>query len=218
MLAPVPDTDRLRPLIHAVELAAGDEMLGGRKAARLTSDQRALFAAAPRESRQWNRSGDGRFGSRPERPRDSRRRVAGNRVGRLNGRDLFLHLARTLHASHRAPALFLFGWKTGAKATAPLPGWPSSGRCRRSHLLRRRAAQGSARRGVDPRRMPALRIDRSGAGHVPIGAPCAPIGSSWVPSRLPRYRRHRSADRPNRTPELRAVPSPERAARQGLRD
>jgi hypothetical protein len=32
--------------------------------------------------------------------------------GRIDGRDLFLHLARTPPESRRAPALFLFGWKS----------------------------------------------------------------------------------------------------------
>jgi hypothetical protein len=162
MLAPVPDTDRLRPLIHAVELAAVDKLLGGRNAARLTSDKRALFAAVRREIRKWTDQETARFGAA----------LSGYEIRdavwlaiedeRLDGRDLLLHLARTLPASHRAPALFLFGWKTWREGNGALAGMAierglqADPTYSAADLLKAALA-----RGVDPRRMPALRIDRS---------------------------------------------------------
>jgi hypothetical protein len=80
-------------------------------------------------------------------------------AGRLDGRDLFAHLARQLPATHRAPALFLFAWKTwrtgnGALASIALdrvlevdPDYTAA------QLLRTALA-----RGIDPRQMPALRL------------------------------------------------------------
>lgn len=79
--------------------------------------------------------------------------------GRVDGRDLFAHLARQLPASHQAPALFLFAWKTwrtgnGALASIALdrvlevdPDYTAA------QLLRTALA-----RGIDPRQMPALHL------------------------------------------------------------
>ena len=79
--------------------------------------------------------------------------------GSLDGRDLFAHLARTLPAGHRAPALFLFAWKTwrlghGALASVAvdraLDDDPDYSAAR---LLEIALAE-----AIDPRRMPQLEL------------------------------------------------------------
>lgn len=79
--------------------------------------------------------------------------------GSLDGRDLFAHLARTLPAGHRAPALFLFAWKTwrlgyGALASVAVgraldddPDYTAA------RLLEEALTQ-----AIDPRRMPRLEL------------------------------------------------------------
>jgi hypothetical protein len=79
--------------------------------------------------------------------------------GSLDGRDLFAHLARTLPAGHRAPALFLFAWKTwrlghGALASIAVnraldddPNYSAA-----------RLLEAALTKAIDPRRMPQLEL------------------------------------------------------------
>ena len=79
--------------------------------------------------------------------------------GSLDGRELFAHLARTLPAGHRAPALFLFAWKTwrlgdGALAAIAVdralddnPDYSAA-----------RLLEAALTKAIDPRRMPRLQL------------------------------------------------------------
>lgn len=162
ILAPVPDTERLVPLIHAAEQAAVDQTLAGKHAARSTADKRALFAAARREDRRWSDEETARFAAALSGGYEIRDAVwMAIDDGRLDGRDLFLHLARTLPATHRAPALFLFAWKTWREGNGALAAMAAE------RALQADPAYSAAdlltaalARGVDPRRMPTLRMPR----------------------------------------------------------
>jgi Domain of unknown function (DUF4192) len=159
MFSPVPDTDRFAPLIHAAEQAALDQRFAGRQAARVTSDKRALFAASRRTDRRWSDAETARYAAA----------LAGYEIrdalwlaiedGHFDGRDLFLYLARTLPESHRAPALFLFGWKSWREGNGALASMAVD---RALHADPGYAAatllQAALTQGIDPRRMPRLRL------------------------------------------------------------
>lgn len=162
ILCPVENADRLLPLIHQAEQNALSKLLAGHNTARASSDKRALFAAARSETRDWSDEETARFGAA----------LTGYEIrdavwlaiddGRLDGRDLFLHLARNLPAPHRAAPLFLFGWKTwrtgnGALASMAVervlqadPNYSAA------ELL-----AAALSRAIDPTRMPTLRPPRS---------------------------------------------------------
>lgn len=112
LLNPVQDTERLAPLIRDAVQTAAAAVVAGRRSAHVTSAKRALFAAARRTERRWTDEETARFGEALSLYEIRDAVWLAIEDGRLDGRDLFQHLARTLPASHRAPALFLFAWKT----------------------------------------------------------------------------------------------------------
>ena len=80
-------------------------------------------------------------------------------AGRLDGRDLFLHLARSLPESHRAPALFLFGWKTWREGNGALAGMAVERALQADPTYSAADLRKAAlAQGIDPRRMPPLRV------------------------------------------------------------
>jgi hypothetical protein len=172
VLAPRPDSerDRLGVLIARHENAAVQAALDGRGARHDRSVKRALFAAA-RRSDAPSRPGDrrelgddevARFGvalsAQPM--RDSLWMAADD--GRLDGRGLWADLARRLPSPYDAAPLFLYGWCSWRSGNGALAG-----------IAARRAVQSdpsysaadlllaALARGVDPRRLPKLRLPRS---------------------------------------------------------
>ena len=137
------ELDRVRAE-HADELAtASDTLLGAdnRPDRRWTDDETVRLGAAlsdyPVRDAAWMAIED----------------------GSLDGRELFAHLARTLPAGHRAPALFLFAWKTwrlgdGALASVAVdlalhddPNYSAA-----------RLLEAALTKAIDPRRMPQLEL------------------------------------------------------------
>ncbi len=161
IFTPVPDTDRLTPLVRDAERAILEQTLAGHGAARITADKRALFAATRRTDRQWSDTETARYGVALDGydVRDATWLAIEN--GRIDGRDLFLHLSRTLPATHRAPALFLFGWKTWREGNGALASMAveraldADPTYSAADLLMAAITQ-----AVDPRTMPRLRATR----------------------------------------------------------
>lgn len=172
VLDPLPDTDRdrLGPLLAEHEHAAVRAVLDGHAARHDRSVKRALFAAArhsdaptdPSEPFELADDEVARFGVALSAPgvRDSLWMAADGR--RLDGRVLWLDLARRLPTPYDAAPLFLYGWcswRAGNGALAGIaaeravssdPGYSAA------DLLRAALA-----RGLDPRRLPKLRLPRS---------------------------------------------------------
>jgi hypothetical protein len=167
VLDPLPDADRamLLPLLSTVEAAAVGE--SGRPAARFErSVKRALFTAA-RESAAagWQGPDDAtvaRFGVglRAISVRDAVWTAVDH--SRLDGRPLWRDLARRLPAPHDAAALFLFGWAAWRSGDGTLAGIAaeravaSDADYTAADMLLAALSQ-----GVDPRRLPRLRLPRS---------------------------------------------------------
>ncbi len=161
IFTPVPDTDRMATLIRTAERAILDQTLAGNDTTRITADKRALFAATRRTDRRWSDTETARYGAALTGYEIRDAAWLSIEHGRIDGRDLFLHLARTLPATHRAPALFLFGWKTWREGNGALasmaaeralqadPGYSAT------DLL-----MAAITHAVDPRRMPRLRTTR----------------------------------------------------------
>jgi hypothetical protein len=170
VLEPLPDAqrDRLAPLVEQHEHAVFQATLDGRVARHERSVKRALFAAARRADAAGAAAAladeeVARFGvalcGYPV--RDSLWMAVDD--GRLDGRPLWRELARRLPAPYDAAPLFLFGWcswRAGSGAIAGIaaeqavrsdPGYSAA------DLLLAALA-----RGLDPGRLPRLRLPRSG--------------------------------------------------------
>lgn len=158
-LDPKAGAERLEHLIaerHEHELA---QVIAGFNNSRLTSDKRAIFAAARRADRTWTDSETARFGVA----------LTGYGVrdavwmaidaGRLDAQDLMLHLARTLPPPYRAAPLFLFAWKSWRNGNGAL----AAIAVERAQLADPNYSaadllQAALTRGVNPRTMPTLRL------------------------------------------------------------
>lgn len=175
VLDPLPDADRdrLTPLIGEHENAAVQAVLDGHGARYDRSVKRALFAAArrsdapagPAERLEISDSDVARFGvALSTHPlRDSLWMAADD--GRLDGRVLWLDLARRLPSPYDAAPLFLYGWcswcswRSGNGALAGIAAERavhSDPSYSAADLLLAALA-----RGLDPRRLPKLRLPRS---------------------------------------------------------
>ncbi|MFN2519069.1 MAG: DUF4192 domain-containing protein [Jatrophihabitantaceae bacterium] len=172
VLDPLPDAerDRLNPLLAEHENAAVQAVLDGRAARHDRSLKRALFAAArrsdaPGEVPQPIEIGDdevARFGVALGTPalRDSVWMAADD--GRLNGRALWLDLLRRLPSPYDAAPLFLYGWCSWRAGNGALAGVAAQ---RAVHSDPSYSAAdlllAALARGLDPRRLPRLRLPRS---------------------------------------------------------
>ncbi len=167
---PDPERDRLGPLIAHHENAAVQAVLDDRGARHDRSVKRALFAAArrsdapgrPADQQQLSDDDVARFGVALSAPpmRDSLWMAADD--GRLDGRGLWAELARHLPVPYDAAPLFLYGWCSWRSGNGALAG-----------IAARRAVQSdpsysaadlllaALARGVDPRRLPKLRLPRT---------------------------------------------------------
>jgi hypothetical protein len=167
---PEPDRARLAPLIAEQENSAVQAALNRDPARHDRSVKRALFAAARRSDAPPGASdrvviGDSdvaRFGAalRAHALRDSLWMAADD--GRLDGRVLWLDLARRLPSPFDAPPLFLYGWCWWRAGNGALAGIAAERAVRSdpsysaADLLLTALA-----RGLDPRRLPKLRLRRS---------------------------------------------------------
>jgi hypothetical protein len=168
VLDPLPDDDRVRLGSHIAraENATADAALAGHAQQHHRSIKRALFAAARNADEPgWASSSDAdaaRFGAALSvvAMRDALWMAVDD--GRLDGRALWRDLGRRLPRPYDASPLLLFGWAAwragdGAlagiaaeRAIASDPGYSAA------DLLLAALA-----RGVDPRRLPKLRLPRS---------------------------------------------------------
>lgn len=166
VLDPAPDRDDLEPQLEAAEHAAVAAVLRGDLARHERSVKRAIFAAARGSGApRWSGLTLGeraRFGvGLLEIPlRDAVWMAVDD--GRLDGRPLWRHLACTLPSPYDAPALFLFGWAAWRQGDGTLAGIAaeravaSDPDYSAADLL-----LAALSRGVDPRRLPKLRLPRS---------------------------------------------------------
>lgn len=168
VLDPLPDTERnaVAPLIAAAENASVAAVLQGHAARHERSVKRAIFSAA-RASAAPRWSG----------PSDSQVARFGIALGeiavrdavwmaiddaRLDGRPLWRDLARRLPGPYDAASLFLFGWATWRAGDGALAGIAAE-RAVESDPAYSAAdlLLAALSRGVDPRRLPRLRLPRS---------------------------------------------------------
>jgi hypothetical protein len=163
---PQPDRQRLDAAVEAAEHAAVQDTLDGHGCRYERSAKRALFAAA-------RGSADPRWSGPPD-PEAARFGVALTSSsirdsvwmavddGRLDGRPLWRDLARRLPSPYDAAALFLFGWAAWRAGDGTLAGIAaeravaSDPTYSAADLLLAAVAH-----GVDPRRLPKLRLPRS---------------------------------------------------------
>jgi uncharacterized protein DUF4192 len=172
VLSPLPDErrERLIPLIAEHENAAVQAALDGRAERHDRSVKRALFAAARRSDAPvepvthlaLSDEEVARFGVAlsTHALRDSVWMAADD--GRLDGRLLWVDLARRLPSPYDAAPLFLYGWCSWRSGNGALAG-----------IAAERAVQSdpsysaadlllaALARGLDPRRLPKLRLPRS---------------------------------------------------------
>lgn len=166
LLDPAPDRDALGPLLEAAEHAAVAAVLAGDVMRHERSVKRALFAAARASAApRWagiTPDERARFGvGLLEIPlRDAVWMAVDD--GRLDGRALWRHLASSLPSPYDAPALFLFGWACWRQGNGALAG-----------IAAERAVESdpdysaadlllaALSHGLDPRRLPKLRLPRS---------------------------------------------------------
>jgi hypothetical protein len=168
-LEPLPDTERerLEPLLEQHEHAAVQALLDGRGARHERSVKRALFAATRAadvagSAREMSDENTARFGvALSGYPiRDSLWMATDD--GRLDGRPLWRELARRLPSPYDAAPLFLFGWCSWRSGNGALAGVAAERAVRSdpgysaADLLLAALA-----RGLDPRRLPRLRLPRS---------------------------------------------------------
>ncbi len=161
--------NRLGPAIDRHDSAGVSAVLDGRGESYTRAVKRALFAAArAADEPEWTQVVDddvARFGSalREIAVRDSVWMAIDD--GRIDGRPLWRALARQLPAPYDAPPLFLFGWASWRSGDGALAGIAADGAVASdpgytaADLLLAALA-----RGLDPRRMPRLRMPRPGHG------------------------------------------------------
>jgi hypothetical protein len=168
LLEPLPEFEReaLDPAIQRAEDAAVQETIDGHAARWETSVKRALFRAA-------RAADDPGFTGLPD--DDAARFGAALAVvtvrdavwlaiddRRLDGRALWRDLGRRLPSPYNAPPMFLYGWAAWRAGDGALAGIAAE------RALESRADYhaadlllGAVSAGVDPRRMPRLRMSRS---------------------------------------------------------
>jgi uncharacterized protein DUF4192 len=168
LLEPLPQDQRaqLDAAIEAAEHTAVAAVLAGHASRSQRSVKRALFAAA-RESCAPGWAG-------PEDETVARFGVALGTVairdavwmaiddGRLDARPLWRQLARRLPAPYDAAPLFLFGWAAWRAGDGALAGIAAERAVRSDpHYSAADLLLAALARGVDPRRLPKLRLPRS---------------------------------------------------------
>ncbi len=167
-LAPLPDVRRaeLAPLIDAAENEQHGAVLHGHGRSWCRSVKRAIFAAARAADHPANEGVDDATAARfaaalaDTAVRDAVWMAVDD--GRLDGRRLWRDLARRVPAPYDAPPLFLFGWATWRDGDGALAGMAaqravdSDPTYSAADLL-----LAALTRGVDPRRLPRLRLPRS---------------------------------------------------------
>ena len=162
-LDPTGDPDRLLPLLaREQERLAADlagDVTGERARSRAAADSRLVCAAARCKDLNWTDEQIARLAVALTSYAGRDAAWLAIDAGRMDGRHLFAHLARQLPASHRAPALFLFAWKTwrdgnGALASIALDRVFDADPDYTAARLLRTALD----RGIDPRRMPKLQL------------------------------------------------------------
>jgi hypothetical protein len=159
ILTPVSDTDRLVPLLQDAAQDTVNHTLAGRGKSHTTSAKRALFAATRREDRRWSDDETARHAEAltSMEIRDAVWLAIDN--GRLDGRDLFLHLARNLPQTHRAPALFLFAWKTWRAGNGALASMAVERALQADpHYTAAHLLTNALTTGVNPQQMPRLQL------------------------------------------------------------
>ncbi len=166
LLDPLPDRERLAGAIESAEHAAVQETLDGHARRYQRSVKRALFAAArASDEAGWAGPSDAdvaRFGVALSSTaiRDAVWMAVDD--GRLDGRPLWCDLSRRLPSPYDAAALFLFGWAAWRCGDGTLAGIAaeravgSDPNYSAADLL-----LAALTRGVDPRRLPRLRLPRS---------------------------------------------------------
>ena len=173
LLAPLPDTERaaLHPAILDAERSAAAQAVDGHAGRWELSIKRAIFRAA-RESAEprWSGASDealARFGAALA--VTSLRDAVWLAVDgdRLDGRPFWRDLARRLPSPYDAPPLFLFGWASWRAGDGALAGMAaeravaSNPDYHAADLL-----LAALRSGLDPRRMPKLRLPRTPAARA----------------------------------------------------
>lgn len=168
LLAPLPDAERarLQPELELAEHEAVAAILDGHGARHVRSVKRALFAAARASAApDWTAPDHATAATFGAALTDiSLRDAVWMAVddGRIDGRPLWRDLGRRLPAPYDAPPLFLYGWASwragdGAQAgIAADRAVDSDPDYSAADLLSAALA-----RGVDPRRLPKLRLPRS---------------------------------------------------------
>lgn len=158
-LDPAPGAERLEHLIGERQQHELAQVLAGSNNSRVTSDKRALFAAARRVDRTWTNTETARFGVA----------LTGYGVrdavwmaidaGRLDAQDLMLHLARTLPAPYRAAPLFLFAWKAWRNGNGALAAIAvERAQQAEPNYSAANLLQAALTRGVNPRTLPQLKL------------------------------------------------------------
>lgn len=168
-LDPYPDARRelIRPLIDAAEHAAEDAGLAGDNQRHDRSVKRALFTAA-------RAADDIKGGWTLSDPQAARFGVALRGIdqrdavwmaiedGRLDGHALWRELSRRLPGPYDAAPLFLFGWWAWRAGNGALAGIAVERAVRSDPGYSAADLLGAAlARGLDPRRLPRLRLKRS---------------------------------------------------------
>jgi hypothetical protein len=160
-LDPQPDTERLGALIGEREAHQLAQARDGLQDARVHADQRALRAAARRQDRTWSDAETARFGVAlaDHLVRDAIWLAIDE--GLVDAQDLMLHLARTLPAPYRAAPLFLFAWKAWREGNGALAAMAVERTLQADpNYSAAELLSAALARGVDPRRMPTLRLDQ----------------------------------------------------------
>jgi len=168
VLAPLPEAERqaMDAALAEAEQAAVRESLAGRGRRWEVSVKRALFKAARASGAAgWAGPGDHvavRFGAAlaVTRVRDAVWMAVDDR--RLDGRPLWRELGRRLPSPYDAPALFLFGWAAWRAGDGALAGIAAERAVGSDpHYSAADLLLAAVTSGVDPRRLPRLRMPRS---------------------------------------------------------
>ncbi|MGI8679667.1 MAG: DUF4192 domain-containing protein [Jatrophihabitans sp.] len=168
ILAPLPDDERgtLNPLIEAAENEAVAAVLDGHAQRHVRSVKRGVFAAARASTDAHCMAVPAETAARflvslgDVAVRDSIWIAVDN--GRLDGRELWRDLARRAPGPYAAAPLFLFGWASWRAGNGALAGIAAEQAIRcdpgysAADLL-----MAALSRGVDPRNLPKLRLQRS---------------------------------------------------------
>jgi hypothetical protein len=163
---PAADCDALSPLIAAAENAAVGAALNHSARRLERSIKRAIFAAARESDEPGWRGPDAetvaRFGAALSRIalRDAVWTAVDN--ARLDGRPLWRELARRLPSPYSAAPLFLFGWAAWRSGDGTLAGIAAERAVASDpHYSAADLLLAALSHGIDPRRLPRLRLPHS---------------------------------------------------------